>query len=385
MFGVFHRRAMLCSNLNITITITRTPSFLQHFSSSKQHSFTTNYLINNLTFSPETASKLSTRVRLKNSDQPNSVLALFRTHGFSNTQLSKIIQTFPKLLSFNPNKTVLPKFNFLLSKGASTSDLVQIVTKNPSVLKQGLANTITPCYDFLKRFLVSDESTIYSIKYCPCLIYSKLPSINVQLLLQNGVPESRIAFLLRSYFYSACKQPDVFKKVVEEVKGLGFNPKSTHFIVAVTTKLMGSSLWERKVDLYKKWGWSEEVIGSAFLRNPCCMWTSMDKIEAVMEFWVNGIGWDSLMLAKYPVLFTSSLEKKIIPRAFVLQFLQSRGLIKDVKSAPFKLTDDMFLQKFVNCFEEEASHLLKLYEEKMYQPRHENASLSYFGFEDLNK
>ncbi|XP_057432932.1 uncharacterized protein LOC130725746 [Lotus japonicus] len=359
---------MLCSNLNITII--RTPSFLQHFSTSEQHSFTTNYLINNFSFSPETASNLSTRVRLDNSDRPDSVLALFRTHGFSNPQLSQIIQSYPKLLSSDPIKSILPKFNFLLSKGASTSDLVQIVTKNPSVLKQSLANTITPCYDFLKRFLVSDESTIYSIKYCPCLIYSKLPSINVQMLLENGVPESKVALILRRWGHIVSEHHPIIKKAVEEVKRLGFNPASTFFIVAVIAKMMNDSLWQRKTDLYKKWGWSEEVIVSAFVRHPWCMQASEKKIESVMEFWVNHMGWDSLVLAKQPILLTLSLEKRVIPRAFVLQFLQSRGLIKDAKSpTTFKLTDDMFLQKFVNCFEDEASQLLKLYEEKKNQPR----------------
>jgi len=60
-----------------------------------------------------------------------------------------------------------------------------------------------------------------------------------------------------------------------------------------------------------------------------------------------------------------SLEKRVIPRAFVLKFLESKGLIKDAKlAAPFQLSECLFLKKFVYCFEEEASQLLKLYEEK---------------------
>ncbi|XP_057432931.1 uncharacterized protein LOC130725745 [Lotus japonicus] len=368
MFGVLNRRALLCPNLNITII--KTPSFLHHFSSSKQHSFTTNYLINNFNFSPETASTISTRVRLTDSQNPDSILALFKSHGFTNSQLSRIIQSYPKLLSSDPNKTVLPKFNFFLSKGASNSDLVKIVTRNPFVLHLGLETTITTCYDFLKRFLVSDESTIRSLKYCTCLIYSKHTSVNVQVLLENGVPESKIAFLLRSCAYSACEQPDNFKKAVEEIKEMGFKPNSTVFMVALSAKML-NAMWERKIALYKKWGWSEEVVVSAFARYPWCMLASEEKIDTMMEFLVNRMGWDSLVLSKTPILLLLSLEKRVVPRSFVLQFLQSRGLVKDVKSAtPFRISEKKFLQKFVNCFEEEeAAQLLKLYEEKKCRPR----------------
>ncbi|XP_057434224.1 uncharacterized protein LOC130726920 [Lotus japonicus] len=364
MFGLLNRRALLCSNLKTTIT--RTPSFLQHFSSSEQHSFTTNYLINNLAFSPETASSISTRVRLDNSEKPDSVLALFRTHGFTNHQLSQIIRTRPLFLSSDPNTAILPKFNFLLSKGASTSDLVEIITKDPWLMHYSLENAITPCYDFLKRYLVSDESTIEAIKSCTGLIYSKHPEKNIQTLLENGVPESQVPILLcRSGYLLKRHDPSDFKKAVEEVKEMGFDPNKKFFIVALNAKTMKVSLWERKIDLYKKWGWSEEIVVSVFKRYPWCMLASEKKIETVMEFWVNQMGWDSLVLAKHPVLLWISLEKIIIPRAFLLQSLQSRGLIKDAKSpAAFKVPEKMFLQKFVNCFEEESAQLLELYKEK---------------------
>ncbi|KAJ1414241.1 Transcription termination factor, mitochondrial/chloroplastic [Sesbania bispinosa] len=373
MFG-YCRRALLCPNLfpiisNRTTTLPiPTPSYLllQFFSSSKEeHSFTFNYLVNNCGLSPETASKISKQVHLNNSDRPDSVLALFTSHGFSNAHLHGIIRTCPKLLSFDPNKTVLPKFNFFLSKGASSSDLVQIVTKNPFVLYQSLENTITPCYDFVKRFLLSDEFTLSSVRRYACLIYSKYVAHNIQLLLEIGVSESNVAYMLRNWPSPVTESPSLFKKVVEEVMELGFNPKSTLFIVAVRAKVM-KVMWKRRINLYNKWGWSEEIAVSAFVKYPWCMLASRNKIEAVMEFWVNHMGWDSMVLAKYPILLMMSLEKRIIPRAFVLQFLQSRGLIKDViLLTPFRVTENEFLQKFVNRFEEEATQLLKLYTDAM--------------------
>ncbi|CAI8590423.1 unnamed protein product [Vicia faba] len=339
-------------------------AFTKPFSSSSQNpSFTLNYLIQNLAFSPETASKISTKLHLHNSQKPDSVLAFFKSHGFSNSHLSTIIKTCPILLTYDPYKTILPKLNFLRQKGASTSDLIDIITKNPRFLYLSLQNSIIPYYDLVKRFLLSDESTLASLKSRVCVIYSKTPSQNIQFLIQNGVPESKVAILYRNWNIVLTQNPPVFEKVVMELIQLGFNPKTTFFIVALRAKIM-KPIWETKIDVYKKWGWSEQDIVAAFLRHPWCMMASVDKIEAVMKFFVDHIGWDSLALAKRPILIMMSLEKRVIPRTFVLKYLESKGLAKDKWITPFMVSEDVFLKKFVNCFEEEASYLLKLYEEK---------------------
>jgi len=163
----YYRRALL----RFKTPTTPSSSFLhllQPFSSSsssQNDNFTVNYLIQSLDLSPKTASKLSKRVHLSDSHNPDSVLSLFKSYGFSNSQLSTLFKTYPRLLSFDPNKTILPKFNFLLSKGASNSDLVHIITRNPLMLSHSLENTITPCYDFIKRFLLSDQSTIALVSF----------------------------------------------------------------------------------------------------------------------------------------------------------------------------------------------------------------------------
>jgi len=233
------------------------------------------------------------------------------------------------------------------------------------MLSHSLENTITPCYHFIKKFLLSDQSTIASLKNCTCLLYSKIPSQNIQFLLQNGVPESKVVILFRNCYSIFAEKRPRFDKAVVEVKELGFNPKTTVFIVALRAKIYKNILWERKIDVYKKWGWSEESFVSAFLKYPWCMLASVRKIEAAMKFFVDHTGWKPIVLAKHSMLLLSSLEKRVIPRAFVLKFLESKGLIKDAKLAgPFKVSEDVFLKRFVTCYKEEASQLLKMYEEK---------------------
>jgi mTERF domain-containing protein, mitochondrial len=96
------------------------------------------------------------------------------------------------------------------------------------------------------------------------------------------------------------------------------------------------------------------------------MLTSIDKINLVTNFWANQLGWDAMAIAKTSYILSSSLEKRITPRATVVQFLLNKGLTNKNASLtyPFVVTDKLFLNMFIKRFENEASFLLKLYEEK---------------------
>ncbi|OIV91688.1 hypothetical protein TanjilG_26541 [Lupinus angustifolius] len=273
----------------------------------------------------------------------------------------------PWLLSCNPNKRVLPKFEFLLSKGASTSDIVSIVTKTPRFLSPSLENHIIPTYELVHSFLLSDEETVACIIRNTLSFCSSRMSHNIKLLIGCGVSESNIAILLRKWPSILCSI-DLLKEV-EEVKRLGFNPSKTTFSIALLAKhTVCKSKWDEKIGVFKKWGWDDETILEAFRRQPNCMLVSCDKINVVMNFWVKELGWDVLALVRGPDIFGFSLEKKIIPRAYVLKYLLGKGLMKKDASliTPFRISEILFLQKFVECFEEEeTSQLLNIYWEKL--------------------
>ncbi|KAE9594247.1 putative transcription regulator mTERF family [Lupinus albus] len=306
-------KALLSLNLNsLHSATTKFNPFLHHFSfkfyttTSDPKSFAVSYLINNFGFSPESALKASNCVHFKTQQKPDSVLTFFRNHGFSDSDLFSVIRKEPWLLSCDTHKRVLPKFQFLISKGASTSDIVRVVTVNPRFLKPSLENCIIPAYEL---------------------------------------------------------------NTVLELKCLGIDPSKSYFADAMLAKRATTGLqWSDKIDTFKKWGWSDETILEAFKKQPMCMLTSSQKVDKVMRFWVNKLGWDSSHLVKAPGIFGYSLEKRIIPRASVINYLLSKGLRKESSSflTPFFMTDESFLEKFVMCFDdEEASQLLKLYRENM--------------------
>ncbi|KAE9608193.1 putative transcription regulator mTERF family [Lupinus albus] len=126
------------------------PNFLStnsHYYSkitSNQNSFTVSYLINNCGFSHETALTASKLVHFQTAQKPDSVITFFRNHGFNKSQLYSIIRKSPNVLTCDPHERVLSKFEFLYSKGASSSDIVLLVTRDTRFLYTSLENSIIP-------------------------------------------------------------------------------------------------------------------------------------------------------------------------------------------------------------------------------------------------
>ena len=153
---------------------------------------------------------------------------------------------------------------------------------------------------------------------------------NINIFRENGVSESNIITLLQcqpNAFLCAVR----FREIVEEVKEMGFNPLRLKFALAVfTLRAISKSTLERKVNVYKKWGWSEDEIYLTFRRHQWCMMASEDKIMRVMDFYVNNMGMESSLLIKNPELVNFNLEKRLIPRGLVFQVLLSKGLVKKV-------------------------------------------------------
>ncbi|KAI9194860.1 hypothetical protein LWI28_009739 [Acer negundo] len=329
------------------------------------------YLINTCGLSPESALSVSNRFQLKTPNKADAAISFFKSHGFSQTHISKIIKKQPRVLLSKPEKTLLPKLKFFYSKGVSNHEIANLLSEYPQVLERSLENHIVPNFNYLSNLLESQEMAIASFKRRPSLLYRDLetymaPKVNI--LLEHGVPKSNIFMHVLHWANSLTRDRNDFKEVVDEVKEMGINPLRSQFVVAIgIKKALSKSLWESKVNLYKRWGWSEQEFLEAFRKYPGIMKASEDKIMAKMDFFFNKMGLESSYIAKCPIFLGYSLQKRIIPRAAVFQFLLSKGLIKSkhtLLAALFNYSEKVFLERFVNSYDEDLQ-LLKLYKHKL--------------------
>lgn len=334
---------------------------------SDSHSFTVSYLVNSCSFSPESALSASKLVSFDARDKPDSVISFFKNRGFSNIHISLIIGKYPRFLLSDPNKTLLPKLEFLYSRGASSSEVSKIIVKAPKILRRSVNKHLIPAFDFLKGYLQSNERTIASIKRFPSIIADfRQNQLNgsIRMLLDAGVPEANVMYFLLYQPRMFTMDLDRFREILEDVMKMGFDPLKSSFVQAVhAIRAMSKSTWERKLNIYKRWGLSEKEIIAAFRSHPWCMTLSEEKIMLGMDFFVNKLGWESAAVVKSPVLLSFSLKKRTIPRASVLLFLFEKGLTKKkfMLVKPYMYTELQFLQKFVRPHLEEVPQLSKLY------------------------
>lgn len=347
-------------------------NFLRYGSSSSETpAFAVSYFINSFGFSPQSAQLASRYVYFENSQKPDSVVRVLKDHGFSQTQISNLVRRCPSVLSMDTKKTLLPKLKFFQDKGISSNDIAKMLTGFPYILRRSLTKQIIPSYDFFKNLFQSDEKVFIALRRFLGILQLDIESNlapNFEILREHGVPKSHIVTIIGNQPRSLLKTPDRFRKIVEEVKEMGFDPLKSNFVVAVfALGTMTKSTWDKKVDVYKKWGWSEEEVLQAFRRHPGCMMSSEHKIMEIMDILVNKMGLESSLVAKCPSVITFSLKKRIVPRASVIQFLFSKGLLKKdcSLSSYFVIPEHLFLRKFVIPHDEEYTELFKLYDAKL--------------------
>ncbi|KAK4255968.1 hypothetical protein QN277_008891 [Acacia crassicarpa] len=337
--------------------------------SNNAHSFTVSYLIDTCGFPPQDAEAVSKRVSLETRDKPDVVINFLKTQGFSQSQILRFIRHDPEFLRYDPDKTFLPKIEFLQSQGVSSSLIPRLVCSCPNIMGRSLSNQLIPSFHFFRELFQSDERLIKALTYCSsillCINTHVLP--NMKLLREEGVPESNIMKLLQFFPRTLTRKPVQFMGVVEEVKEIGLDPLKFHFLMAVRVCVsISKSTRAKKAYVYKKWGWSDNDIVAAFRKYPFCMTVSEDKIDAIMEFLVHKLGYESSIINRCPSVFALSLQRRILPRGAVIRVLLSKGLMKGKTSLSiFKYSEVYFLRKFLVYHGQKVSGLLDLYQSKL--------------------
>lgn len=337
---------------------------------AQQPSSTVSYLVNSCGLSLESAISSSKKVRFKTPRKPDSVLTLLRDHGFTETQITKLIRTRPGLLMADPEKTLLPKIEFFRSIGFSSTELAKLLASNPAILGSSLENLLKPWYDFLKSILLEDTKVVRAMKNSPRIFNQDVQKNvvpNTAALMELGVPEFLILLTVMCYSPIVLQNRDKFEKIVVEVTEMGFDRKKTEFIHAMKV-LSGTSrsTREHKMEVYRRWGWSEDNVQVAFKKYPLLLKLSEKKIMGNMDFLLNKLGCQNEDIARYPFILQFSLEKRVIPRCSVIKVLLSKALIKnDVRLSTFLMPNDKcFLEKFVTKYQEDIPQLLDVYKGK---------------------
>ncbi|KAK1279297.1 hypothetical protein QJS04_geneDACA015102 [Acorus gramineus] len=215
---------------------------------SKTSDFTVSYLINSFGLSLDSALKASKSVRIKTTENADSILLLLKNQGFTSTQIAKLVSIRPKLVLLNPDKNLKPKMDFLRGVGFSTLDLTQILSKNPTILSCSLEKRILPAIGYLKGILGTDKDIISAIKGSTWVVHSNLHEAmghKIAVLRDHGVPDHRISVMIKQHLRVFLSNYDRFIEALIIVEEMGFDPSSSLFCIALAN-IVGTSKCEHK-------------------------------------------------------------------------------------------------------------------------------------------
>ncbi|KAK4757957.1 hypothetical protein SAY87_019258 [Trapa incisa] len=332
--------------------------------------FTVHYLVNRCGIPLEAAITAAKKVQLRESATGNAefVLSFFKSYGFGDTQLATLITRRPKILLCRPNTTLKPKMDFFIENGFEGPFLHELIVRNPSVLRRSVKSQLEPVFDFLRTYIHTFEELRIAIRRFGWLLTSQHKSSlkpNVDFLLREGVTSDRISKFIVYQPRAAVQSHERVVKTVESVKRLGVDPKSALFIHAVRVMLsMNETNWNRKIEVLRSLGWSEEDVHSTFRKDPTCLGSSEEKIRKVMDFYLNTAKLDLEMIIKYPKFLTYGLDSRLRRRHKVIETLISKDLLKKNKANCwlFTLSEETFLKKYVHKNLQEIPDLMKIYE-----------------------
>ncbi|XP_026428034.1 uncharacterized protein LOC113323901 [Papaver somniferum] len=185
---------------------------------SSDSEFLVSYLINSCGLTQEKAVTASGKLNFKTTSNPDSVLALLKAYEFTDSHISRLILRYPAILSSNPHKTLKPKFDFFKSKGIHGLDLANFISNDPKILRESFNKGIIPSFDILKSILQTDQNVIKIIKRCSrvlCKYLVRKTMGNLELLLYEGVPQTKISYYLIQQPRSFMLDHNRFKKIAQ--------------------------------------------------------------------------------------------------------------------------------------------------------------------------
>ncbi|KAJ4887278.1 Mitochondrial transcription termination factor family protein [Raphanus sativus] len=349
--------------------------------------FTVSYLVGSLGLSTKLAESISRRVSFDDKTNPDSVLSLFRSHGFTDSQISTIITDNPRLLLLDAEKSLAPKLNSLQSRGRGADELTEIVSKVPRILDKREGRSINLYYDVVKEIIV--EADKIPKESCSSSSRRGNKMRNVLVLRDLGMPQKLFLPLLITLAEPICGK-ERFEVSLKKVIDMGFDPTTSKFVTALRMLYqMSDKTVEEKVNLYKTLGfavgdvwemfkkypfslaYSEKKITRTFetflglgvtreefagmiMSSPQCIGFSAEALRRKTEFLVEKMNWPLKALVSRPQVYNYSMEKMIVPRSNVIGALMSRGLLRDgVSEQPpplpsvFACTEQAFLNRYV--------------------------------------
>lgn len=130
-----------------------------------------------------------------------------------------------------------------------------------------------------------------------------------------------------------------------------------------TMALVSDAKLKSVVGVFQAHGWGENEITNLFRRQPIILNYAEKSISAKLKYLMEDLGYGSDYLATNHALLSFSLEKRIVPRNFVIQALKENQQLKCNLSfyTVAKMVESKFVETYVLPYKDEFPELYEYY------------------------
>lgn len=313
-------------------------------------------MINSLGFSKQEAISASNKVKRLNSIKKDFdlVVDFLKKTGLNQSQIKSLVSVTPQVLLSKVDKTLKPKLQIMRDIGLSGSDLVKVVMNYRNFFVLGLENHLKHHVDYLRTVLGSDEKVALALKRYGMLLDKRAPqrlASTVSLLRKVGFSDENVVrFIMRNPKRSLVIKPGWIEDILHRVENdLGIPRESRMFFYGVEALAsVSKSTMEMKFDNLRSFGWSDEQILRLIRKLPFILNLSVSKVGAALDYYTKELRWSADYLASRPLFFSLDLERRVKPRARVLETLNMKKL--NTRNTGLYRVLSMPVPKFVKNF-----------------------------------
>jgi mTERF domain-containing protein, mitochondrial len=315
------------------------------------------------------------KVRIRDTDKADAVRELLREYGFSDAEVTRTVVNDPLLLTFDPDRILRPKLEFLL---LTLGFPPRVIASEAHILARSLDKHLIPCVEFLRGILGSDANIRIAVSRTPRALLADLDNSMrpaVQAFLRHGLSKEAVAKLLLIHLGTLVMPLDRISEACGDLKELGLSVTDTNFLYAIRVMCsLRRETWRRKMELYKSFGVSEVDLIRAFKTQPTILLASEESIKKKVRFFLDVLKLDLISVMQHPMSLSLSLEKCVKPRCAVLSLLARKGkIVRKIKLIAALVTNSrVFSERFVLKYADDVPSVVKAFEGK----------IKFEGFED---
>ncbi|CAL4958102.1 unnamed protein product [Urochloa decumbens] len=305
------------------------------------------------------------RSRLKSASNPRAVLALLSGVGLSRADIAAVVAADPLLLRAWP-KNIGPRLLDLRDRlGLSAPQIVCFLLVNSRALR---SCDFVPRLEFFISLYGSFEKVIEVMKTNNSIIQSDLERVvkpNIALLRECGLSVRDIAQL-------SSVKPRLLNSNIEHVKELVLRaeelgvPRGSRMFwraVSVVSNNSKENVAVRLQFLKSTLGCYGSEVATAVSKMPSILGLSEEYLHRKIAFLINEVGLTPPYIVERPFLLAYSLEKRMIPRHYVMKVLHEKGLLNSNMSfcSIAMLGEEAFKLRFIDCHKDSLPGLADFY------------------------